>query len=64
LNESEKGETALRFELMEDFSVETALVVCEIYRHNSEWKFNAVGAGYAGGLEALCQGYGLDASYN
>ncbi len=50
----------LRFDLMEEFSVETALVVCEIYRKGGEWKFNAVGAGYQGGLEALCRAYGVN----
>jgi tellurium resistance protein TerD len=62
--EDDAGTEALQFDLMEEFSVETALVVCEIYRYNDEWKFNAVGAGYAGGLEALCRSYGLDASYS
>lgn len=55
-----KGTEVLRFDLMEEFSVETALVVCEIYRRNGEWKFNAVGAGYQGGLAALCRAYGVN----
>mgnify|MGYP000964442907 CR=1 FL=1 len=55
-----QGTEVLRFDLMEEFSVETALVVWEIYRHNGEWKFNAVGAGYQGGLEALCRAYGVN----
>ena len=54
------GETVLQFDLEEEFSVETALVVCEIYKKNGEWKFNAVAAGYRGGLEALCRAYGVD----
>ncbi len=54
------GETVIRFDLEEDFSIETALVVCEIYRKNGEWKFNAVAAGYQGGLEALCRNYGIN----
>ena len=54
------GTEVLRFDLMEEFSVETALVVCEIYRHGDEWKFNAVGAGYSGGLAALCRAYGVN----
>jgi tellurium resistance protein TerD len=58
-NETDSGVMALRFDLMEEFSTETALVVCEIYRYNSEWKFNAVAAGYQGGLATLCQNYGL-----
>ena len=54
------GEEVLRFDLMEDFSIETAIVVCEIYRHNNDWKFNAVASGYQGGLEALCRAYGVN----
>ena len=45
---------------VEDFSTETALVVAEIYRHNGEWKFKAVGSGYNGGLRSLCSQYGVD----
>ncbi|MBQ5544244.1 MAG: TerD family protein, partial [Clostridia bacterium] len=55
-----QGETVIRFDLEEDFSVETALVVCEIYRRNGQWKFNAVGAGYQGGLAELCRTYGVN----
>lgn len=54
------GETVLKFDLEEEFSIETALVVCEIYKHNGEWKFNAVAAGYQGGLEAICKAFGVN----
>ena len=54
------GTEVLKFDLAEEFSVETALVVCEIYKNNGEWKFNAVGAGYQGGLEALCRSFGVN----
>ena len=54
------GTEQLRYNLGEDFSIETALVVCELYRSGSEWKFNAVGAGYQGGLYALCKSYGVN----
>ena len=57
----ETNEEILRYDLSEDFSVETALVFCEIYRHNGEWKFSAIGSGFQGGLSALCKNYGLDA---
>lgn len=50
----------LRYDLGEDFSTETALVVGELYRHNSEWKFNAIGSGYKGGLKALCIEFGVN----
>ena len=54
------GETVIRFDLGEEFSIETALVVCEIYRKNGEWRFNAVASGYQGGLAALCRSYGVN----
>lgn len=54
------GIEELKFDLAEEFSIETALVVCEIYRKDGDWKFNAVGAGYQGGLEALCRNYGVN----
>jgi len=54
------NEEVLRYDLGEDFSIETAIVVCEIYRNGSEWKFSAVGSGFQGGLGALCNNYGLD----
>lgn len=50
----------VRFDLGEDFSIETAVVVGELYRHNGEWKFNAVGSGFSGGLRALCLQYGVN----
>jgi len=60
---TETDKEEVRFDLGEDFSVETAVVVGEIYRHNGDWKFNAIGQGFAGGLQALCRNYGLDAEY-
>lgn len=56
----DRGEQVLRFDLEEEFSIETSLVVCEIYRRNGEWKFNAVAGGIQGGLEALCYQYGVN----
>ncbi|WP_372403073.1 TerD family protein [Acinetobacter piscicola] len=49
----------VRFDLNEDYSTETAMVFGELYRHNGEWKFRAVGQGYAGGLRAMCHQYGI-----
>lgn len=54
------GKELIRYDLGEDFSVETALVVGEIYRHNGEWKFNAIGSGFSGGLAALCKNFGVN----
>lgn len=55
----ESNVEVLRYDLTEDFSIETALVFCELYRHGGEWKFSAIGSGFQGGLAALCQNYGL-----
>ena len=54
------GKELLRYDLGEDFSIETAVVVGEMYRHNGEWKFNAIGSGFHGGLAALCGHYGIE----
>ena len=54
-------EELIRYDLGEDFSIETAVVVGELYKHNGEWKFNAIGSGFQGGLAALCGHYGIDA---
>ena len=54
------GDTILRFDLEEEFSIETALVVAEFYNRNGEWKFNAIGSGYKGGLAAIVRSYGGD----
>lgn len=60
-NESDTvGETVLRFDLEDEFSIETALVVAEIYLKNGEWKFNAIASGYRGGLEAICRSFGAN----
>ena len=48
---------AIRYDLTEDYSVETALIMAEIYKKNGEWRVNAVGAGYQGGLQALLDRY-------
>ena len=56
----ENDEELIRYDLGEDFSIETAIVVAEIYRHNGEWKFNAIGNGFSGGLAALCKNFGLN----
>ncbi len=50
----------LRFDLGEEFSIETAVVVGELYRYHGEWKFNAIGSGFQGGLRALCLNYGVN----
>ncbi len=54
------GRELIRYDLGEDFSIETAVVVGELYRNNGEWKFNAIGSGFAGGLRALCLQYGVN----
>jgi tellurium resistance protein TerD len=53
------NEEIIRYDLGEDFSVETAVVVGELYRNGEEWKFSAVGAGYQEGLGGLVKDFGL-----
>lgn len=60
INEA-NGEELIRYDLGEDFSIETAVVVAELYRNAGEWKFTAIGSGFQGGLAALCANYGLNA---
>lgn len=54
------GEELLRYDLGEDYSIETAVVFGELYKHGNEWKFNAIGSGYQGGLAALCNSFGVN----
>ena len=56
---SATGEELIRYDLSEDFSVETAVIVGELYRNKGEWKFNAVGSGFEGGLAALGRNFGV-----
>ena len=58
VNDDNQTEVA-RYDLTEDASTETAMLFGELYRHNGEWKFRAVGQGYAGGLSAMCQQFGI-----
>ena len=59
VNKDSNNEVA-RYDLSEDASIETAMIFGEIYRHGGEWKFKAVGQGYAGGLAALAKQYGIN----
>ncbi len=54
------GVEIARYDLSEDASTETAMIFGEVYRHNGEWKFRAVGQGYAGGLHALAKDHGVN----
>ncbi|MDD9271223.1 TerD family protein [Paenibacillus sp. GCM10023248] len=56
----ETGQDMLRYELGNHFSVETAIVVGELYRYGAEWKFSAIGSGFSGGLKALCGNFGIE----
>lgn len=58
--DSSNNTELIRYDLGEDFSIETAVVVGELYRNNGEWKFNAIGSGFQGGLAALCGHYGIE----
>ena len=54
------NEELIRYDLSEDFSIETAVVIGELYRHGGEWKFNAIGSGFGGGLAALGKNFGVN----
>ncbi len=55
----ENGIEIARYNLEGNMSIETAIVFGELYKHNNEWKFNPIGSGYIGGLNALCKDYGV-----
>jgi tellurium resistance protein TerD len=54
------GEEIARYDLSEDASTETAMVFGELYRNNAEWKFRAVGQGYASGLRGIALDFGVN----
>lgn len=58
--DSETNTELLKYDLGEDYSIETALVVGELYKLNDEWKFNVIGSGFKGGLAALCNNFGIE----
>ncbi|MBR1420435.1 MAG: TerD family protein [Selenomonadaceae bacterium] len=58
--DSDKNEELIRYDLGEDFSIETAVVVGAIYRQAGEWKFQAIGSGFEGGLASLGKNYGVN----
>ena len=57
---ADNNEELIRYDLGEDFSVETAVVIGELYRNKGEWKFNAIGSGFEGGLASLGRNYGVN----
>ncbi|HBQ6831169.1 TPA: tellurium resistance cAMP binding protein TerE [Klebsiella pneumoniae] len=57
---NDNGSEIARFDLSEDASTETAMIFGELYRHGAEWKFKAVGQGFAGGLAALATQHGIN----
>lgn len=56
----ETNQEIVRFDLTEDYSIETAMIFGEIYKKGGEWRFAAVGQGFAGGLAAVCKRYGVN----
>jgi len=57
--DADSGQELMRYNLSEDYSTETALLFCNIYRQGADWKFAAVGSGFDNGLAGLCTMYGL-----
>lgn len=60
IKDAHNGNEILRFEFGQDLEQETAIVVGEFYRHKGEWKFNAIGSGFHGGLAVLCNNFGIE----
>ncbi len=56
------GKEVTRYDLSEDYSVETAMIFGELYRHGGQWKFKAIGQGFAGGLGPLAKNFGVNVS--
>ncbi|HVQ08258.1 MAG TPA: TerD family protein [Allosphingosinicella sp.] len=54
------GKEIARYDLSEDASTETAMIFGELYRHGGEWKFKAIGQGFAGGLNPLARSFGVN----
>ena len=57
---AEGDQEIARYDLSEDASTETAMIFGELYRNNDEWKFKAIGQGYAGGLSAVARDFGVN----
>ncbi len=60
LVDNKSGTEIVRYDLSEDASVETAMILGEVYRNGGEWKFRAVGQGFKGGLGPLAGNYGVN----
>ncbi|WP_328746942.1 TerD family protein [Streptomyces sp. NBC_00285] len=56
------GQELARYDLSEDASTETAMIFGEVYRYQNEWKFRAVGQGYASGLRGIALDFGVNVS--
>lgn len=59
LIDASNNKELLRYDLGEDYSTQTSVIVAEVYRHNGDWKFHAVGQGIHGGLRDIIKSYGL-----
>jgi tellurium resistance protein TerD len=55
----ETDNEVVRYDLTEDAAAETCMIFAEIYRNNGEWKFRAVGQGYASGLHGVATDFGI-----
>lgn len=62
VTDEDTGEELARYDVDGGLAGETAIVVGELYRYKGNWKLNAIGNGYRGGLEALCKSFGLEVS--
>lgn len=58
IDDESTGGTLLKYDLTEDYSSASSVIVGEIYRHGAEWKFNAKGEGLKDEIEGVCRKYG------
>ncbi|WP_235609063.1 TerD family protein, partial [Frankia casuarinae] len=62
VTDATNGAEVARYDLTEDASTETAMIFGELYRYGGEWKFRAVGQGYASGLRGIALDFGVNVS--
>lgn len=60
ISNAQSGLEIIHFPITHPFTDESAIIVGELYRHGGGWKFNPIGAGYFGGLAALCKNFGIE----
>lgn len=63
LVDTETDHEEVMIDIGENYSIETAVIFCELYKDNGDWKLSTPELGFSGGLEAICRNFGLDVEY-